>query len=138
MQPRINCITLAVEDLERSLKFYRDSLGLPTDTIADLTDHVVFNLQGGLHLVLILRAEFNEFTRIAGQADSTSGSSNCILSYFATDKGEVDAVLKRAEAASGARSIQAKDQPWGYAGYFTDPDGNLWEVMWNPRLQASE
>lgn len=134
MKPSINCITLAVNDLKRSLTFYRDGLGLPTPDIAEVDDHAALELEGGLYLVLILRAEFAEFARLANQADAAQGSSECILSYFTASREEVDAILKRVEAAGGTIAGQAKDKPWGYAGYFTDPDGHLWEIMWNPKL----
>jgi Glyoxalase/Bleomycin resistance protein/Dioxygenase superfamily len=80
------------------------------------------------------RAEFAKCTKIANQPDAPRGSSECILSYFAASKEDVDAILKRANAAGGAVPGEAEDQPWGYSGYFTDPDGHLWEIMWKPAL----
>jgi predicted lactoylglutathione lyase len=67
------------------------------------------------------RAEFDKCTKIAHQPDAPRGSSECILSYFAASKEAVDAILKRANAASGAMPGEVEDQPWGYSGYFTDP-----------------
>ena len=80
------------------------------------------------------RAEFAKCTKIAHQPDAPRDSSECILSYFAASKEDVDAILKRANAASGAVSGEAEDQPWGFSEYFTDPDGHLWEIMWKPTL----
>jgi hypothetical protein len=80
------------------------------------------------------RAEFAKYTKIAHQPDAPRGSSECILGYFAASKEDVDAILKRANAAGGAVPGEAEDQPWGYSGYFTDPDGHLWEIMWKPAL----
>ena len=63
MKPRINIITLAVSDLQRSLAFYRDGLGLPTKGIADgISDHVLFDLEGGLSLVLFLETEIEKLS----------------------------------------------------------------------------
>lgn len=135
MKTRINCITLAVDQLEKSLVFYRDGLGLPTKDVADATDHLALELPGDLYLVLLLREEFSEFAKLANQQEVLRGMSECILSYFAASKEEVDAILTRVEAAGGEIPSQAKEHPWGYAGYFTDPDGHLWEVMWNSKLK---
>lgn len=137
MNARISCITLAVDDIQKSLTFYRDGLGLTTQSDADLAegaDHVPLKLPGDLYLVLILRAGFTEFTQMTNQTNAPRGSSECILSYFAASKEEVDAILERAAAAGGTVPRQAKDEQWGYAGYIKDPDGHLWEIMWNPKL----
>ena len=136
MNPRINCITLAVDHIEKSLAFYRDGLGLITERIAGGDDHVAMFLPGDLCLVLILRAEFARFTKPANQTDAARGVSECIFSYFASGKEEVEDILKRVEAAGGELPTQAKEQPWGYAGYFKDPDCHLWEVMWNSKLTS--
>jgi predicted lactoylglutathione lyase len=135
MKPRINCITFAVDDLKKSLAFYRDGLGLPITGAAEDTDHLVFELQGGLYLVLVVRNDFAGFTKFVNQTDAEKGASESILSYFASNKEEVDAILKQAEAASGIPSTEAKEQSWGYAGFFTDPDGHMWEVVWNSNFR---
>jgi uncharacterized protein len=134
MNPRINCITLAVDDLKKSLAFYRDGLGLPTKGNADDADHIVFELQNGFYLVFVERSEFAGYTKFINQTGAEKGTSECILSYFASSKEEVDIILKQAETASGIPSIEAKEQPWGYAGFFKDPDGHMWEVTWNANL----
>jgi predicted lactoylglutathione lyase len=137
LKPAINCITLAGDDLKKSLAFYRDGLGLPAQFSAELEDGAdctAFELAGDLWLVLMPRAEFAKCTKIAHQPDAPRGSSECILSYFAASKEDVAAILKRANAAGGAVPGEAEDQPWGYSGYFTDPDGHLWEIMWKPTL----
>ena len=137
MMTTIHCLTLAVDDIERSLTFYRDGLGLPTPGDAGAGgDHVALPLPGGLYFVLILRPEFAEFTGLAGQTTAAPGTSECILSYFAASREDVDAILDRAERAGGLRRGPTAERPWGYAGYFSDPDGHLWEVMWNAGLAA--
>lgn len=129
MNPRISIITLAVSDLQRSLLFYRDGLGLPTKGItAGFDDHVLFEMQEGLSLVLYLRSEVN---KISGDV-TTASSSSVILSYAAKDRDEVNTVLKGAEKAGGTLCGQPEQQPWGFFAYFKDPDGHLWEVMCGP------
>jgi len=136
MKPRINCITLGVDDIARSLAFYRDGLGLPTPDNTNGADHAALALPGGLYLVLVLRAEFAGYTKFTNQTDAQRGTSECILSYFASGKEEVDSILNRIEAAGGAVPDRAKDQPWGYAGFFSDPDGHMWEIVWNAEFTA--
>ncbi len=147
MEPRIDVITLAVADLERGLAFYRDGLGLEsrgvigTEFVGDETEPdgavVMFELQGGTILCLYPRTELAKDARVPPGPPSSGEFS---IGHAASSKGEVDAVLAQAQAAGATLTDQAHDRPWGiYSGYFRDPDGHLWEVLWNPRLvQAHE
>jgi uncharacterized protein len=145
VDPRINVITLAVADLERALDFYRDGLGLPTAGLVgtefvgddDEPDGTIamFELQGGLHLALYPRTELAKDAHIPIVPPAEGGFS---IGHAVADRAEVDAVLARAQAAGATITIAARDRPWGiYAGYFRDPDGHLWEVMWNPRAEPA-
>ena len=139
MEPRVNVITLAVEDLERALAFYRDALGLPTKGVVatDLIDHktgaagtiVIFKLDGGLMLSLYPRAELAKDAAVpAGPPQSGEFS----LGHIVATRDDVDTLLARAKAA-GAPVTEVHDRPWGiYSGYFRDPDGHLWEIIHNP------
>lgn len=134
MQPRISVITLGVDDLERSLRFYRDGLGLPSEGIVgtEFTDGAVafFKLHGGLTLALFPRASLAKDAQVSvGPASATEFA----LAHNVGSREAVDAVLRQAQAA-GARIVDlARDRFWGgYAGWFQDPDGHLWEVAWNP------
>lgn len=136
MKPTINCITLPVDDLQRSLVFYRDGLRLPTDGSTGFSleeDHIAIELQGGLYLVLIQRARFSQFTRLSRQSASEAAGAapGCMLSYFAGSHDEVDALVASAVAAGGQAGERPSQQEWGYAGYVKDPDGHLWEISWN-------
>ena len=136
MKPRINVITLAVADLQRSLAFYKDGLGLPTQGIVEgYEDHILFELEDGLSLVLFLRSEL---VRITGQTNGVHGPAEFILSYAAESREEVETILRRAETAGGTLQIVPKEESWGYYGYFKDPDGHLWEVVWNPVTEKEE
>lgn len=136
MPATISCVTFAVDDLQRALTFYRDGLGLPAEgvEITEDSDHIPLLLPGGVYLVLTLRAGFGEFTDMVGHTVAVRGASECILSYFASSKDEVDAILARIPGAGGVVAGPPKDQQWGYAALVTDPDGHIWEVMWNPQL----
>jgi uncharacterized protein len=136
MKPRITILTLGVDDLERSLKFYRDGLGLQTEgIIGQEFEHgaVVFvDLEGGLKLALWARDNIAHDT---GLSKSPPSPTAFTLGHNLRTKEEVDAVMAQAQKA-GARVVkQAGPTFWsGYAGYFQDPDGHLWEVLWNPQL----
>jgi len=133
MKPHISIITLAVDDLERSLKFYRDGLGLFTKGITEgFDDHVLFELQEGLSLVLFLRSEVE---KLSGEFSGTKSSSECILSHAASSKAEVDEILARAIAAGATPCGKPEQQPWGYFAYFKDPDGHLWEIIAAPAIR---
>jgi catechol 2,3-dioxygenase-like lactoylglutathione lyase family enzyme len=140
MKPRITVITLGVDDLEKSLKFYRDGLGLPTQGIVGTEfEHgavAVFDLQSALKLAIWSRDD------IAYDAHITKGThspSEFTIGHNVGSKEEVDAVMEQATQA-GARIIKpAQDTFWGgYAGYFQDPDDHLWEIVWNPEMQLTD
>ncbi|WP_017299203.1 VOC family protein [Nodosilinea nodulosa] len=138
MQPRITVITLGVDDLERSLRFYRDGLGLSTDGIVGQEfEHgaVVFiDLQPGLRLALWPRESIARDTGLAGGAPS---STEFTLGHNVASRAEVDTVMEQANTAGATLVRGAQETFWGgYAGYFQDPDGHLWEVAWNPQWTA--
>ena len=141
MQPRISVITLAVEDLDRAVSFYRDGLGLPTEgVIGEEFEHgavAFFDLGNGLKLALWPRRSLAHDTGLPLQAPNSTEFS---LGHNVMSREEVGEVMGQAERA-GANIIKgAQETFWGgYAGYFQDPDGHLWEVVWNPQLlQDSE
>lgn len=137
MKPAINCITLPVDDLQKSFEFYRNVLQLSGERPPAGEDHIAFTLAESFYLVFIVRSEFRVFTNKVGQSDTPRGSSECVLSYFAGGSTEVDSILERAEAAGAAFTVKAKSEAWGYCGYFKDPDGHVWEIMWNAGLVSS-
>jgi catechol 2,3-dioxygenase-like lactoylglutathione lyase family enzyme len=134
MKPRITVITLGVEDLERAVTFYRDGLGWPTDGIVGQEfEHgavAFFDLQAGLRLALWPRASI---AHDSGTAQGPASATELTLGHNVSSRGEVDAVMECARAA-GAKIVKpAHETFWGgYAGYFQDPDGHLWEAVWNP------
>jgi uncharacterized protein len=140
MKPRVSLITLGVEDLERALRFYRDGLGWPTQGIvgAEFEHGAVafFDLQPGLKLALWRR---RSIAHDAGVAQSKSSATDVVLAHNVASKAQVDAVMAQAGRA-GARVVKpAQDTFWGgYAGYFEDPDGHLWEVAFNPEWLPPE
>lgn len=138
MQPRITLITLGVDDLDRAVRFYRDGLGLQTGGIVgtefEFGAVAFFDLQAGLKLALWPRRSIAHDTGIpvapASPTDFTVG-------HNVSSKDEVDAVMRQAAAAGAIAVKPAHDTFWGgYAGYFQDPDGHVWEVAYNPQWQG--
>ena len=127
MKPKLNIITLAVNDLEKSIAFYKDGLGLPTEGVVKGADHIIFEMEGDLSLVLYLRSELEEFN----QFNSVEKSPGVILSHAAESKEEVDSILKIATECGGTLlPNQPKEYDWGYSGYFKDLDGHIWEIVY--------
>lgn len=140
MKPRITVITIGVDDLERSLRFYRDGLGLKTDGIIgkefEYGAVAFFELQGGLRLAIWPR---KSLARDTGLTLSSPGTMEFSLGHNVSSKSEVDTVMKQAEKAGAVIVKPAQDTFWGgYAGYFQDPDKHLWEIVWNPQMLPRE
>ena len=139
MQPRINIITVAVADLARSLAFYREGLGWipwwPTEEHYHAADHAAYELQDGLSFVLYPR---NALARDAAECDARPNSAELILTHFVTQKGDVDRILNRAAVAGAIPVGLPSTQAWGYSGKFKDPDGHLWEILWNPDFDEQD
>lgn len=138
MKPCVTLLTLGVESLERSVAFYRDGLGFSTKGIvgAEFENGAVafFNLQPGLKLALWPRKSLSADSGLPLQAPSATELS---LGHNVASEQEVDAVMRQAEQA-GAKIVKAAQPTFygGYAGYFQDPDGHLWEVAYNPGFAA--
>ncbi len=140
MKSRIKAITLGVNDLERSLVFYRDGLRLPTQGIVgtEFEDGAVvfFNLNDDLLLALYPRAALAKDANIPPSAPSASEFS---IGHNVGSKAEVDAVMQQAKTAGAHITDPARDRFWGgYSGYFQDPDGHLWEVAWDPNGEIKD
>jgi catechol 2,3-dioxygenase-like lactoylglutathione lyase family enzyme len=140
MKPRITLLTIAVDDLERSLAFYRDGLQLPTRGIVGREfEHgavAFFDLQEGVKLAIWSR---DDLAFDSGLRKSPHSPTEFSIGHNVRSEQEVDAVMKQAEVA-GARIVKpAQKTFWGgYSGYFADPDGHLWEVAHNPDWPIGE
>lgn len=140
MKPRISVLTLGVSDLEKSVEFYRDRLGLTTKGIigTEFENGAVafFDMQSGLKLALWPRKSMENDTGIPQQNPS---ALEFTLGHNVVSKDEVDTIMELAEKA-GAKIIKpASNIFWGgYAGYFQDIDGHLWEIVYNPKLMPED
>jgi hypothetical protein len=139
MRAKISYITLAVADLDLSVAFYRDGLGWQTDGIVGTEFHdevtgadgtiAFFTLDTGLLLGLYERANL---AKDAGLPPGPLSSTEFSLGVPAASQAEVDTLLGQVQAAGGTLTAPAHMRPFGvYSGYFTDPDGHLFEIAWD-------
>jgi catechol 2,3-dioxygenase-like lactoylglutathione lyase family enzyme len=140
MQPLITLITLGVDDLEKSLRFYRDGLGFPTEGIVgqqfEYGAVAFFQLQSRLRLALWPRKSIAHDTGLTVAARSPTDFT---LAHNVRSKDEVDAVMAQVQAAGATIVKPAHQTFWGgYTGYFQDPDGHVWEVAFNPQWVAEQ
>jgi catechol 2,3-dioxygenase-like lactoylglutathione lyase family enzyme len=136
MKARITVITIAVDDLQRALRFYRDGLGLKTEGIVgEEIEHgavAFFDLQPGLKLAIWPR---ESISHDSGLPLGVPSATEFTLGHNLSSREEVDAVMQQAKAAGAVIVKPAHETSWGgYAGYFQDPDQHLWEALWNPQL----
>ena len=140
MKARITVITIGVDDLERSLRFYRDGLGVKTDGIIGKEfEHgavAFFDLQAGLKLAIWPR---KSLSHDSGLPPGSPNSTEFTLGHNVASKAEVNAVMEQVKNAGAIIAKPAQDTFWGgYAGYFQDPDRHLWEVVWNPQWAVED
>lgn len=134
MKPRISVLTLGVSDLDRAVAFYRNGLGLPTEGVVGREyEHgavAFFDLAGGLKLALWAEEDLAHDSGLAKGGPSPTAFS---IGHNVASRDEVDEVMTQAGEA-GADVVKPPSDTFygGYAGYFRDPDGHLWEVVWNP------
>jgi catechol 2,3-dioxygenase-like lactoylglutathione lyase family enzyme len=128
LDPRLSLVTLGVKNLETSLKFYRDGLGLPTSWTPD-KGVIFFRTSGTILALYPLEKLSNE---VGNRHELPCGDFNGItLAHNVKQKEEVDQILSRAEAAGAKIEKRGHDAFWGgYTGYFSDPDGYFWEISW--------
>jgi catechol 2,3-dioxygenase-like lactoylglutathione lyase family enzyme len=123
----LSFVTLGVADLERSIRFYEEVLGLPR---LETPPGVAFFELGKTWLSLFPRVDL---AADAGVSPEGSGFAAFTLAHNVRSEAEVDELLHRVADKGGTIVRPARRADWGgYSGYFSDPDGFLWEVAWNP------
>ncbi|MBI4294165.1 MAG: VOC family protein [Betaproteobacteria bacterium] len=140
MKPRINVITLGVGDLGKSVNFYRDGMGLPTQGITGTQFEdgavVFFHMNDNLILALYPRTALAKDAKVSLGPRSPAELS---IGHLVGSKGEVDTIMNQAEKAGATITDPAHDRFWGgYSGYFQDLDGHLWEIAWNPQWDVED
>jgi len=141
-EPQNFCDYLGGKRFGNITGFYREGLGLQTTGIigtefkGDETHPsgaiVMFELQNGVILALYPRTEL---AKDAKEPVGVASPTEFGLGHLVQNKEEVDALMKRAEAAGATVTDEPHERPWGiYSGYFKDVDGHLWEIVWNPQM----
>jgi catechol 2,3-dioxygenase-like lactoylglutathione lyase family enzyme len=127
MKPKIGLITLGVKDFAKSVKFYSEGLGFPIDSS---NENVAFFRLEGTWLSIYPLDKLAEDATVSSEG---SGFKGFTLAHNVSSKEKVDEVLNLAEKAGAKILKPGQDVFWGgYSGYFSDPEGYLWEVAWNP------
>lgn len=134
MKPAISVITLGVSDMANSVRFYRDGLGLLTR--ASEKDQIAFFEMKGTMLALFPR---HELAVDANISPAGSGFAGITLSHNVSSMKEVDDLISTIRKIGGNVVKVPQETAWGgYGSYFADPDGYLWEVVYNPKWKVDE
>jgi len=126
MQQQISVVTLGIEDLARSKRFYGEGFGW---TPVFENEEIVFYQMNGLVLGTWLRASMEADLQIKLAA----GPSAVALAHNVPGQDAVEPLIKRL-VETGGRLLRAVDAPphGGFRGHVADPDGHPWEIAWNP------
>jgi hypothetical protein len=123
---RISIVTLGVQDVARSVRFY-EALGW--ERAASSMDEIAWFRTADTVLGLF---GWKDLAEDAQLFEPTRGSFGGITLAINVESAEiVDRALEEAVAAGGSLLKPGTDLPFGYGGYFADPDGQAWEVCWN-------
>ncbi|MFM2587844.1 VOC family protein [Vibrio sp. TBV020] len=135
MEPRISIITLGVQDLKRSFDFY-SQLGFPSSRSPE--DGIIFFKTGGVCLALYpIKALAEDVS--PDMSVKKEGFSGVTLAHNTRSKADVDELLKKAVSLGATLEKPAQDVFWGgYSGYFSDPDGYLWEIAYGDCWEFNE
>jgi len=134
MKPRISIVTLGVKDLDRARSFYRDGLGFPLRAESN-EDVAFFELDGRIVLALFDRHDLAHDAFVPPEGSGFRGFS---LAHNVASEAEVDRTLEQAVAAGATLNKRGQKVFWGgYSGYFSDPEGFLWEVAYNPFMDLT-
>lgn len=136
MDARFAVLTLGVDNLERAYKFYHDGLGFASNGIVgkefERGKVAFFEMKNGINLAIYAR---ENLAWDAGVQAGGRSSTEFSIGYNVKEESEVESVLKQAEQAGGKIVKPGQKAFWGgYHGYFADPDGHLWEILWSPQL----
>ncbi|WP_280275306.1 VOC family protein [Nocardia wallacei] len=134
MKPATVIVSLPVADSERALRFYHDGLGLAP---AEVDESIIAFELPNLSLFLIEYGEYEKYTSRAGITPRLPAPGACSLSCAIGSKEELDDILGRATAAGASVARPAGEYDGSYMGYFSDPDGHLWELVVNAQTEAA-
>lgn len=130
MEQRLTIITLGVSDLKQSVDFYENKFGWKKSPMS--SDDIIFFELRGIILSLYSRDALAEDALVD---PASSGFKGFTLGYNARSENEVDSLVSDLKS-EGVKIIKEPQKVFwgGYSSYVADPDGNLWEIAFNPFL----
>ena len=134
MNQHLHLVTLGVKDFEASKRFYTEILGWKPSS--NSSDDVTFFQAGGVVLALFPREELAKDALVPSEGNGFAGFS---LAYNAQGEAEVDEIISNLKS-KGVKILKEPQKVFwgGYSSYFADPDGNCWEVAYNPFFPFDE
>jgi catechol 2,3-dioxygenase-like lactoylglutathione lyase family enzyme len=134
MRQHLHLITLGVRDFERSRKFYAETLGWKPAAASQ--EDTAFFQAGGVVLSIYPREKLAEDAMVSPEGEGFSGVT---LAFNAGSEAEVDEIIRELRGKGVTIAKEPQKVFWGgYSSYFADPDGNLWEVAYNPYFPFDE
>jgi catechol 2,3-dioxygenase-like lactoylglutathione lyase family enzyme len=134
MEQHLHLVTLGVSDLERSRRFYQDVLGWQPSSAS--SGAIAFFQAGGIVLALFPRDQLAEDALVPPEGSSFPGFT---LAHNVSSHAEVDAIISDLRGKGVHIAKKPQKMFWGgYSSYFSDPDGYLWEVAYNPDFPFDE
>jgi hypothetical protein len=131
MEQRLTIITLGVNDLKKSTEFYEKAFGWTKGPSSN--DSITFFRLNGMMISLFGREELAHDATVPAEG---SGFRNFTLAHNARSEAEVDSLINDLRK-KGVKVVKEPGKVFwgGYSSYISDPDGNLWEIAYNPYLE---
>jgi uncharacterized glyoxalase superfamily protein PhnB len=131
MEQRMTFLTLGVKNLGESIEFYEDKFGWNRSELSNKA--IVFFELNGFHLALYDREALAKDATVNHTGDGFTGFT---MAYNTRSEKEVDDLVESLRQ-KGVRVIKEPQKVFwgGYSSYIADPDGNLWEIAYNPFLK---
>jgi len=134
MNQHLHLVTLGVRDMETSRKFYTETLGWRPASPS--SDAITFFQAGGMVLALFPREELAIDALVPQEGEGFAGFT---LAYNTRSQAEVDEIIRELKSKGVKILKEPQEMFWGgYSAYFADPDGNCWEVAYNPFFPFDE
>ena len=135
MEQRLTLITLGVDNHAMMRRFYTEVFGW--EPIEASNDNITFFQLNGIQLALFGREELAEDASI--HSEGSSGFRSFTLAHNVESEQEVDELFEELKDQGAEVAKKPEKTPWGgYSGYIADPEGNLWEIAYNPFMEYDE
>jgi len=131
MEQRMTFMTLGVSDLNQSIDFYEHVFGWRRSDLSN--ENIIFYELNGIFLSLYDREELAKDATVDPSGDGFRGFT---MAYNTRSEKEVDELVEKLRSQGVSVIKEPQKVFWGgYSSYIADPDGNLWEIAYNPFLK---